>query len=71
MSEGKPMKAWAGFKDGKIHLVRCHGDVGPEYLAPMLFTSKRAARYNYSDVRQVEIREVKQTPQPSTDCVKG
>lgn len=54
----QPIKAWGGFVDGKLHIVRAHDEAGPEWRSPQIFTNKRAARRQYEDVRRVEIRVI-------------
>ena len=55
----KPIKAWAGFSDGKLHIVRTNDGAGPEWLALAIFKRKSDARKQYEDVRPIEIREIK------------
>lgn len=52
-----PAKLWTGFIDGRIDLDFFQGAYGVEY--GRLYKSRRAARANYEDVRQVEVREVR------------
>ena len=49
---------WAGFVDGKLHAVKFYGDAGV-YGRVAVFTSRERAKLSYSDVRRVEVREVK------------
>lgn len=54
---------WAGFSDGKICLSDIDdgwgGFVGPHRKSPMIFSSKKAARKQFQDVRKIKITVVK------------
>ncbi|MES2030805.1 MAG: hypothetical protein V4477_16620 [Pseudomonadota bacterium] len=66
------MRLWAGFVDGRIDtrdLDTGFGGFG-RYgyrLMPAVFTSKRSAREQYEDVREVEIKEVGKRKKRSRD----
>jgi hypothetical protein len=61
-SRRKPVLAWGGFCDGKLHTVTVDtivpNDPLPRAFGPALFYTKRTARERYQDVRRIEIREV-------------
>jgi hypothetical protein len=57
-------KLWGGFCDGKLDIL----DVdtgwggfgkGPKSHMPAIFTSRKAAREKYEDVRAIEAREIR------------
>lgn len=51
-----PKKLWAGFIDDRVDFDPYKG---PSKMYGVLYTSKRAAKECYEDVRRVEVREVK------------
>lgn len=65
----KPKTYWAEFMDGKLSTeplkIKCgYDDYRQEYLfrwvdSPILFTRRKDAKLYFDDVRNVEIREVK------------
>jgi len=58
-------KLWAGFRDGRLHLDTMDtgwggfGSGDGMRKVPALYTSRREAREQYRDVRQIEIRELR------------
>lgn len=54
---------WAGFVDGRVFLMEIDTGFGGfgagKDRMQALFTSRRAARAQFKDVRRVEIREIK------------
>jgi hypothetical protein len=51
---------WAGFVDGKVDEIRGQDQYSAEFRwYPALFRTKSEAMLQYSDVRKVEIKEVK------------
>jgi hypothetical protein len=52
----KPVKAWAGYCDGVINVEKPFLQGSPTVA---VFATREQARVGYSDVRRIEIREVK------------
>lgn len=53
----RPVLAWGGFCDGRLFWHEQNRDTGTTVIA--IFTSRRAARRLFADVRRVRITEVK------------
>lgn len=63
-------KYWAGFLDGKLDTRDVDtgwGGFGEDgfRVMPAIFTSRKTARQQYEDVREVQINEVAKSKQPA------
>ena len=52
-----PLLMWGGFVDDRLHVWRD----GEPHDEAAIYTSRRVARQYFTDVRRVEVREVKRT----------
>lgn len=55
----KPTKAWAGYSEGKLHTWPANDGYAEPGTVLEVFTTRKAARARYEDVRRVEIRELR------------
>jgi len=64
----KPLRLWAGFVDGKLHMPltdRGFGGWGVNReVQPAIFRQRWAARRMYQDVRAIEVRIIDKGQKP-------
>jgi hypothetical protein len=51
----KVRKAWAGFVDGRLYRFKRYADNASYELEYAVFTTRKAAKRQFDDVRRVEI----------------